>query len=222
MSLKIRLAVWFSITGDLRFLSHRETMRLWQRALVRAAVPARYTQGFNPHLLISLPLPRSVGLAGEQELLLVKIDRPCQPEEIAPRLQGQLPAGLQIVAIRLVPDEIAPLAQWARYCCRLSSQVDGKGLSRRINEFENSTIWQVHRSARGRHPKRTIDLKKTLAELEHRGQCLFYTIRIDREATARNDEVLAMLEINDPDLVEEVVRLQTGYPAELSLPNYSN
>jgi len=219
VSPKIRLALWFSITGDLRFLSHRETMRLWQRVLVRAGIPVRYTQGFNPHPLLSLPLPRSVGLAGEQELLLVKLDHHCPLEENTSRLQDQLPAGLRIIAIRLIPEDIAPQAQWARYRCRLSSSVDNENLNQRINEFEKSTSWQVQRPPHGRHPRRTIDLKKSLIELEQRQEGLFYTIRVSQEATPRNDEILTMLEINDPELVTEVVRLQTGYPAELSLPN---
>ncbi|TFH61435.1 MAG: DUF2344 domain-containing protein, partial [Candidatus Zixiibacteriota bacterium] len=37
-----RLALWFSVRGDLRFLSHRDTIRLWQRAFVRAGIPVCY------------------------------------------------------------------------------------------------------------------------------------------------------------------------------------
>ncbi|MBN1844663.1 MAG: DUF2344 domain-containing protein, partial [Sedimentisphaerales bacterium] len=43
------VALWFDVEGDLRFLSHRDTLRCWQRALTRATVPLRYSQGFNPH-----------------------------------------------------------------------------------------------------------------------------------------------------------------------------
>ena len=72
---RIRLALWFAIAGDLRYLSHRDTMRAWQRVFVRAQMPLRYSQGFNPHLRFSLPLPRPA--------LLLHEPRPVQLE---PRL----------------------------------------------------------------------------------------------------------------------------------------
>ena len=59
----------FSVTGDLRFISHRDTVRVFQRALARAALPVAYSEGFNPHPRLSLPLPRAVGVASEAELM---------------------------------------------------------------------------------------------------------------------------------------------------------
>ena len=53
----------------MRFLSHAETMRLFQRACVRAGVKVAYSQGYNPHQRMSLVLPRSVGVESDDELL---------------------------------------------------------------------------------------------------------------------------------------------------------
>jgi len=67
----VQAAVWFRIGGLLRFLSHAETLRVCQRACARAGVPVKHTMGFNPHPRLSLPLPRSVGVESDDELLVL-------------------------------------------------------------------------------------------------------------------------------------------------------
>ena len=53
----------------MRFLSHAETIRVFQRACVRAGVQIAYSQGFNPHQKMSLVPPRSVGVESNDDLL---------------------------------------------------------------------------------------------------------------------------------------------------------
>jgi hypothetical protein len=67
------LAVHFALRGLLRFLSHAETVRVFVRACARAALPVKYSQGFNPHPRLSLPLPRTVGVESEDELLALRL-----------------------------------------------------------------------------------------------------------------------------------------------------
>ncbi|MBN2271219.1 MAG: DUF2344 domain-containing protein, partial [Sedimentisphaerales bacterium] len=59
----------FRIWGNLRFLSHAETMKVFQRACARAGLDVAHTEGFNPRPRLSLPLPRSVGVESDEELL---------------------------------------------------------------------------------------------------------------------------------------------------------
>ena len=105
-------AIRFRIGGAMRFLSHAETSRVFQRACVRAGIPVRYSQGFNPHPRLSLPLPRPVGVESEDELLVVKL---CEDREAAPfesraereaamkqALAEQLPEGMDVLAVDLV------------------------------------------------------------------------------------------------------------------------
>lgn len=65
--------VRFAVRGWLRFLSHAETVRVFERGCARARVPVKYTQGFNPHAKLSLPLPRPVGVASDDELLILRL-----------------------------------------------------------------------------------------------------------------------------------------------------
>ncbi len=82
------LAVRFKVEGSLRFLSHAETLRLLQRACVRAGLALRYSEGFNPHPKFSLPLPRPVGVESEDELLCLWVEREALPD-LSHRGQGE-------------------------------------------------------------------------------------------------------------------------------------
>ncbi len=82
----------------MRFLSHAETMRLFQRALVRAGVQIAYSQGFNPHQKMSLVLPRSVGVESDDEILCVRL-KEGQISIDAEALKRELPAGVEITSI---------------------------------------------------------------------------------------------------------------------------
>ena len=56
---KVRLV--YEQTGRARWISHLDAMRTLQRILLRAGVPIKYSEGFNPHALISVLMPLSVG-----------------------------------------------------------------------------------------------------------------------------------------------------------------
>ena len=69
----VLVLIRFKIGGSVRFLSHAETLKVFQRACVRAGMNIQYTQGFNPRPRLSLPLPRPVGVASEDDLLCVRL-----------------------------------------------------------------------------------------------------------------------------------------------------
>lgn len=91
-----RLAIRYAIEGDLRFISHQDTLRLFQRATARAGIPIRYSEGFNPRPRISIAMPRPVGVASRDELLIIELTSDEEPEAISDRLSAQLPEGIRI------------------------------------------------------------------------------------------------------------------------------
>ncbi len=236
---KHRVAVWYSVRGDLKYLSHRDTMRLWQMALVRARVPVYYSRGFNPHSRISLPLPRSVGMSSECELLLLDLEGNCDiastvtddvsescrvgsyPTRVSEsawnfsRLQRQLPQGMDIFAAWHVPPGTRAVPQWAEYRITLSNETDRSVLGERIEHFLQAPTWPVWRAARGRHPRRLLDLRADVTNLKLHGQSLCCTIAVKPSGTPRLDEVLTALKINMPDAASEICREATGYPGVL-------
>jgi len=98
-----RFRFTFSKTGDARFLSHRQLMDALERSLRAAEVPVRYTEGFNPHIRISMGPPLSLGHEGLAEVF----DVDCTALIRRHHLDGMnrlLPVGVEILDARdLVP-----------------------------------------------------------------------------------------------------------------------
>lgn len=101
-----RLRVRFGRGEQVKFISHLDIMRFWERAFRRAEIPLAYSQGFSPHPRISLAAPLPVGVTSEFELMDVWLKRWMPPESFLMTVTGQLPAGFEIfevwdVALRL-------------------------------------------------------------------------------------------------------------------------
>jgi radical SAM-linked protein len=93
----IFVLIKFKVGGNLRFLSHSETVEVFRRACVRAELQVQYTKGFNPHPRLSLPLPRSVGVESDDELLCLRIKKSSLDiEQLRAALAEQLPVGIEL------------------------------------------------------------------------------------------------------------------------------
>ena len=58
----MRVRVKFEKTGIMRYVGHLDLMRFFQKAVKRANLPIRYSEGFNPHQIMSFAAPLGVGL----------------------------------------------------------------------------------------------------------------------------------------------------------------
>ena len=218
---KFRLAVWFSVHGDLRYLSHHDTMELWRKLLVRARLPLRFTQGFNPRLRITLPLPRSVAMAAENELLLVILEHQMPIGQILDQIRPQCPAELTVNHARYVCTKTPATALWAQYNIALTPNVDPVKIQQAIQNLTQAELCPIERSAHGRHRKRTIELKKYIAEIElqtrNNQNNICCKINIGAQATPRIGEIQNALGIESASCVQQITRLATGYPEPLQL-----
>ena len=88
----------FGRSDDMKYISHLDMMRFWERALRRAEIPVSYSEGFSPHAQISLAAPLAVGTTSEAELMDVFLDKPMAPKQLIQQVTQQLPAGITIAA----------------------------------------------------------------------------------------------------------------------------
>ncbi len=91
-----KVKVTFSKTGDMRFISHLDLMRLFQRASRRASLPVTVTQGFNPHLKISVTRALKLGMESAGEEAVFAMDGEVSPREFIASLNAKLPRGVRI------------------------------------------------------------------------------------------------------------------------------
>ena len=216
---RYKMALWYAVAGEVRFLSHRDTMRFWQRALTRAEAPVSFSQGFDPHMRFALPLPRSVGMASRMELLVLEMTEFRTPEELTSALRGQLPEGFEIVEAGVLPGKLKPHPSWVRYQIHLSEHADRDRISQRLQQYEQASSVPVYRRRRGRHPDRTVELKEVVTELTYQADGLYCTLDVAGQVTARLDEVREILGISAPDFVSWVERIAVGYMEDLKCTN---
>lgn len=113
----------FEKTGNARYISHLDLMRVFQRAFKRAGLPLTHTQGFNPRPSVSIALPLSLGVESQCELLDFELERPYACAEIREKLNAALIDG---VYIREVYEQGQKLKNLALLQSRLVLEYDGQ------------------------------------------------------------------------------------------------
>lgn len=91
-----KIKVIFSKTGDLKFISHLDLMRLFQRAARRARLPVTVTKGFSPHLKISVTKALKLGIESMAEEAVFSMDAEVEPDIFMNSMNAALPPGVKV------------------------------------------------------------------------------------------------------------------------------
>ena len=190
-----RLRIDFSVDGDIRFLGHRDMLRLFARAVVRSAfggLAVRYTQGFNPHPRLSIPLPRPVGIASDAECLVLELTEPADEQTALARLQAQVPRGIVLIRARTLTGEqhCLPLKVTYRVTLPLTNR---QAVEERAAALLDPSPIPVER----RNPKtgrvRELDLRPLLDSITVSDDGVEMRLHVTGDATARPAEIIAAL-----------------------------
>lgn len=92
-----RIRLRYTKRGRLRFTSHRDFQRAFERALRRAEVPMAYSAGFTPHPKVSYANAAPTGTGSEAEYLEIALTAPRDPDKLRELLDASMPTGLDIV-----------------------------------------------------------------------------------------------------------------------------
>jgi len=110
-----RLRIRLSRGQEIKFISHLDMMRLWERALRRAEIPLAYSEGFSPHPRISLAAPLPVGVTSEAELMDVSVAKWVSPHWFTSAVSQQLPRGIEILGVYQIALGMPSLQSQVRY-----------------------------------------------------------------------------------------------------------
>ena len=91
-----RVKFSFSKKGRMKYISHLDLMRLFMRALRRADLPLKISEGFNPRPKLSFKRALKLGVESESEEAAIVLKEWIRPEDFSRRLQEQLPEGISI------------------------------------------------------------------------------------------------------------------------------
>lgn len=120
-----RIRLQYAKRGRLRFSSHRDFARAFERSLRRAEIPMAYSAGFHPHPKISYVGAAPTGVGSEAEYLEIALARVCDPEQVGVAIDAVLPDGLDVVravdVADCVPGSLAEQIQASQWVLELAA-----------------------------------------------------------------------------------------------------
>lgn len=112
-----RIRVRFAKLGKIRWTSHRDTARMWERAFRRVNLPLAYSNGFSPRPRVSFGLALSTGYESVAEYLDLDLSsEACDLDLLGPRLSAALPEGVDVIAVAALEERSRSLQEEVTAC----------------------------------------------------------------------------------------------------------
>ena len=145
----MRVRLRFVKVGKVRFTSHRDVARMWERAFRRVRLPLAYSGGFAPRPKVSFGLALPTGCESVAEYLDLELASPVEVDVAA--LSAALPAGVDVVAAAVIDDRADSLQQEVT-SCRWEVELPsvGDGVDDLVEEILASTELLATRERKGR------------------------------------------------------------------------
>jgi radical SAM-linked protein len=202
-----RMRIRFSRGEELKFISHLDIMRLWQRALQRAGITLAYTEGFSPHPRISLAAPLAVGVTSQAELMDVFCSKWVSPHSFTAAAGQQLPPGIQILQVNIVAPTLPSLqsqVSQAEYEVEIETDKDQAEVKTALDRLLSleELPWHHQRDT----GTRNYDLRALIDSLWlvgwRQGHCTIgMKLRCDSNGSGRPEQVAAALEFSHPTTI---------------------
>ncbi|QOV38353.1 DUF2344 domain-containing protein [Streptomyces ferrugineus] len=158
-----RIRLRYTKRGRLRFTSHRDFQRAFERALRRAEVPMAYSAGFTPHPKVSYANAAPTGTGSEAEYLEIALTEARDPEKLRVLLDESLPPGLDVVdAVEARTSGLADRLTASVWELRLDG-VDPADAERAVAAFNAAGTVEVQRMTK--NGVRTFDARSAVVDL---------------------------------------------------------
>lgn len=199
----MQLRMAFKKTGMIKFISHLDTIRVFNRAIQRTGVPILWSEGFNPHQKLSIAQPLSVGMESEFEVMGLEVEDGSDPEAIKNTLNEALPKGMEIIEATADFDPTSVFERIAKTQYRFffpSAYYDGVDELKKLAEKAMAKEEILVRRRKKKGKKRIIveeDIKDGIFSLdwkeEEKGTSLYAVLRAGGNGNLRPDRFLAGL-----------------------------
>lgn len=190
----------------IRHIGHLDIQRAVQRGLRRSGLPVAYSNGFNPHILVTFASALSTGAWGDREIMDVTMAGDVTPEEFVQRMNGAMPPEMQLVSARAVDDKHPALMaslKAASYDILIRDISQGDALLAAIGPMlAKDVIPAVRKTKTG---MKECDIKPLIFALNGKDGHLFCTLALtEREACK-------------PNMLIDALRNQAGIEDEIRI-----
>ena len=93
------IRIFFSKKGRAKYISHLDMYRLFMRCFKKTTIPIWYTEGFNPHMYMTFPMPLSLGTESDRECVDIKLTEEMPISELKLQLTGIFPEGIEVTDV---------------------------------------------------------------------------------------------------------------------------
>lgn len=176
----MKIRVKFAKYGTMKFIGHLDTMRFFQKAIRRADIDIRYSEGFSPHQIMSFAAPLGVGIESYGEYMDIEVLSMTSAQDIKDALNRTMVEGIEVLSVTVLPEQaknaMASVAA-ASYSIRMKSgSFPLAGLDKKLQEFYcQSTIPYTKETKKSTVE---LDLKQGIYELRGESDGAIYMLVI--------------------------------------------
>ncbi len=212
-----KMFVKYTKNDRMKFISHLELVRVMERAFRRANIPLKFTQGFNPHPIISFSAPLSVGVSSEGEYLTVELIEKVNVNEFMDKMNETVPKGIRFLSCKYIKPKSAALmslTEFSNYVMKFKTSDDysQKEIEDKINEFmDRKEI--IYKKVSKKNRVKEINIRKQIKTLflltvDNSEVILKATVATGSKGNLKPEVLVNKLkETEDIDIIIESVRV---------------
>ena len=189
----MRAWIRFGKRPRLRFISHLDLQRFFQRAVNRTGLPIAWSQGFNPHPVMSFGSALALGWTSDYEIVDIKLSAPMGRKRTEDAVRAALPEDLPVLEVRMVDDKHpAPMAQvkMADYVVTLEGETAPAVLGQIPGFLSRETVSAVKKTKSG---EKTIDARPLVIDLASTDGGFTARLMLTEKDSIKPDLLIALL-----------------------------
>ncbi|MGM0445212.1 MAG: TIGR03936 family radical SAM-associated protein [Bacillota bacterium] len=190
---------------ELKYISHLELMNTFRRTFKRAKLPVKYSQGYNPHIILSMSQPLPVGMIGFQEYFDLELNERLSFNLMKNAVNEKLPTGLKIKEIIEINDKeksLQAIVNTAIYQYEMDFKKNNIDKNDILNHFLEKDKIEITRFRRNKDD-RIIDLAPMIYDGKIIDEDVWqFTISTGSSGNVRPQEVIRALNIETNGIVK--------------------
>ena len=199
----MRIQAVFEKNERVRHIGHLDIQRAVQRGLRRSGLPVAYSNGFNPHILVSFASALSTGACGRREIMDVTMAEEVEPALFLEKMNGAMPPEMRLLEARRVEDRhpaLTALLKAASYDLTLRDPGQAEKLIAAVDAMMGQDrILVVRKSKSG---LKECDIKPLIYALRGKGSHLYATLALTERETCK------------PGMLLDAMKNAAGIPPE--------
>lgn len=167
-----KLRVKFSKNSLIKYISHLDLMRLFQRAFRRANIPVEYSQGYNPQPKFSLATALALGTTSDGEYMDIELAKEIDPKDFINQMNEVLPEGVKVLKADYTEDtkSLMALVRWSSYIIELETleEMNKEDVTNFIKDYLNKEeiLVKKERKKKGKLTIREVDIREGIKNID--------------------------------------------------------